>query len=314
MFLCFLAERDCLWQFESRPPSPAPIIFCDPFHNDSRLTLPCLITGPSEVELNWYFNNGTILLMNSTKHRLVKSVVYHDNNTVTVSLNVTLSNLEEAVDQGIYSCTAIVKETGNILSPSVHFLLSKQSNALFSGPCSSIPFESPDPFVCAGEVFPPSNALVSPLSSSVHLLLQSDLRPILTTPIILPSISNTLLLTKPSTHQTSPLTTGTTHRSLLQTQVPNSVLTSVIGVHSYASVNIQSSSSLPSTIQSRDSGVGSKGVTPPINTWFYLLAAIIVLSFLMIILVLILVILCVVKRNSSRRVVHFPSAQGILID
>ncbi len=301
-----IGDSDCKWLFDSRPPSDDSsddaIIPCNPFITNSKLTLPCQVTGPTEVELDWYSasSSGNVKLMNSTKYSLVHSVTYN-NNTVIVSLNVTFSNLNKTLDEGSYFCIAKVKSSGNVLSPAPTFFV-MSSSPFQSIPCGGL-YEASDS-LCADEIQEihntsssllfPSSYILSSTTSTVNLIMST-----LTTPSLTPKLTETTTNTPSHAVKQTPL--------IHLTPLPNSDISS--SVSSTLGIN-KTNMAVP--VDNTDITVEDTGVNPPVNTWFYLLSVVVVLTFLMIILVLILVIFCIMKRNNgNRQIVHLPSSSGM---
>lgn len=292
---------DCTWSYIARPPVASfsqfpPPVFCDPFDPRSSLTLPCQVRGPSQVDINWYFvtpGNGEELLMNSTTHTLISSII-DNGNSVTVSVNVTFNDIQESVDNGTYVCRARVSDMNKMLSPSVQFDI---QHSVFEFPCDSNPIRDVDPLCAMLEDIPPASSIVSSHYVPVQNMTTAYTVSPSSTPAKAMTASNHLLSSHhyvsatPSFTQTghTPLAspaphTGSTHPTLV-----------------------------PPVATTSDGDLSRTSATPPVNTWFYLLSVVVVLTFLMIILVLILVIFCIMKRGGRRHLVHFPSPQGIFI-
>ena len=98
---------------------PPVIILCNPYINQA-LLLDCSITGPSPVQLQWYFSPAqsplsSVLITNSIRYQLDDMSI--QNTTTRIGLTVRgLSAASENVTTGYYWCQGSVP--GGILTPS----------------------------------------------------------------------------------------------------------------------------------------------------------------------------------------------------
>ena len=281
-------------------------LFCNPFTPDSRLTLPCKVTGPTAVQLDWYFNSS-VKLLNDSRYLLQESVV-QENDLFISSLAVSLVGLNESMDIGQYSCKAKSKENNFELIPHLNFTLPR--TFYFPIPCDENPIKNSDGGPCL-QVIPiilpsttsstsssiysiffdiPSSMLSSFFMTSSALYASS----IESTPTFPPftNSSGTIYTNTPSSNiderntitSASTLTYITFPRTRI-TNTPSPVRSTLSDIIS-STLSSETNTNMPS--------ISSNGLQ---MTWLYLIFVIVILLFGVIVLSLVMIILCMLKSN-----------------
>ena len=312
--ILFTASQSCHSGYEATVVPPKfPFLFCNPFDPDSRLTLPCEVTGPTAVQLDWYFNSSKlslpVKLINGSKYLLQESVV-QQNDLFISSLNISLIGLNASMDTGQYSCKAKSKENNFELIPQLNYTLS----GLYFGsdPCDEIPIKNSDggpclqviPIVLPSTTSSTSSSIYSIFSNTPSAMLSSFFMSSST--LYSPSISSTPTFppftNSSGTIYTNTLSSNTDERNTITsastltyitfprtriTNTPSSVISTLSDITSSA-MSSESNTNTPSNSMS------SNGLQ---MTWLYLIFVIVILLFGVIVLSLVMIILCMLKSN-----------------
>lgn len=289
------------------------ILFCNPFNPDSRLTLPCEVTGPTAVQLDWYFNSS-VKLINGSGYLLQESVV-QENDLFISSLNISLIGLNKSMDTGQYSCKVKSKENNFELIPQLNFNLPDQ--IAFPNPCDEDSIKNSDGGPCLQVIPIVLPSTTSSTSSSIYSIFFDNPSSMLSsffmtssalyassissTPTFPPftNSSGTIYTNTPSTNtderNTITSNTITSASTLTYITFPRTRITNTPSpVRSTLSDIISSTLSSESNTNMPSNSMTSNGLQ---MAWLYLIFVIVILLFGVIVLSLVMIILCMLKSN-----------------